>query len=114
MPRTATIFNNVDASASHTSQSFDFDKQDARFLIQLQGVGLNGAPRVIVEESVDGNLWTALEDTETWEEYFEPVNSVIMGIKDNYFMGQYMRLRIEPNNNTAGTIKAVMCYKTRV
>jgi hypothetical protein len=113
MPRTVTIFNNVDASVNQISQQFDFDFQDARFLIQILGTGLDASPKIIIEESTDGNLWTAMESTETWDDYF-PAGNQIMGIKDNYFMGQYMRLKIEPNGNTTGTIKAVMCYKTRV
>lgn len=113
MPRTVTVFNNVDASQNHTSEVYNFDFQDARFLIQVLGTGMNGSPKIIIEESTDGNLWTPMEATDTWDDYF-PTGNQIMGIKDNYFMGQYMRIRLEPNGNTNGTIKAVMCYKTRV
>jgi hypothetical protein len=111
--RTKVLFNNVDASISHTSAELDFQQQDARFLIQVVGTSLDGAPRFVVEESINGDIWTALEDTSTWLEYFEP-SSLVIGIKDSYFMGKYMRCRIVPNGNTTGTIYAIIGYKTKV
>jgi hypothetical protein len=41
------------------------------------------------------------------------IDDTPFGIRDSYFMGTSMRLRIEPNDNTAGTITAKMKVKTK-
>lgn len=110
--RTKILFDNVLAASPATSEVMDFEGQDARFLIQLVKTGTNGNPRVIVEETIDQTVWTALENTETWEDYFD-LSASKMGVKDNYFMGKFLRVRLEPNGTTTGTVWAIIGYKTK-
>lgn len=117
--RTQVIFDNVSASSPLTVdvvlknplEPDHWTSQDLRFLFQCSKTGTDGNPRVIIEESIDGTLWTALEDTETWESYTEITD--VIGIKDNYFMGKYMRIRLEPNGTTTGTVYGIIGYKTK-
>lgn len=109
-----TFFDNVDATVNQTSSVFTVDcGQDMRFLIQFVKTSTNGDPRVYVEESVDGIVWTSMLNPTSCVSYFD-IYQTPQGIKDNYFMGFHMRLRLEPNGNTTGTISAKMGYKTKV
>jgi len=110
--RTLLLFDNVDAFTPATSAVLDFGEQDTRFIIQATKTGTDGNPRIIIEESIDQSVWTALEDTETWNPYTEIIDT--MGIKDNYFMAKYMRVRLEANGTTTGTVWAKIGYKTKV
>lgn len=112
--RTQIIFNNVPANASASVDVTMIDvknPQDLRFLLQCSKTGTDGSPRIIIEESIDQTIWTALENTETWENFTDLED--ILGIKDNYFMGKYMRVRLEPNGTTTGTVYGVMGIKTK-
>lgn len=109
--RTLLLFDNVDASVDAISVVIDFLEQDARFIIQATKTGTNGSPRIIVEESIDQTVWTAMEDTETWNPYTEITETT--AIKDNYFMGKYFRVRLEANGTTTGTVWAKIGYKTK-
>lgn len=117
--RTQTVFNNVSAASPLTVavpltsplETLNENTQDVRFLLQCSKTGTNGNPRIIIEESIDNNLWTALEDTETWNNYTDLVDTI--GIKDNYFMGKFMRIRLEPNGTTTGTVYGIIGYKTK-
>jgi len=114
--RTYLVFNNVDASISQSVEipintPDEKNPQDLRFLLQASKSGTDGNPRVILEESIDRTIWTALEDTETWENYTDLVG--VLGIKDNYFMGKYLRIRLEPNGTTTGTVYSIFGYKTK-
>ncbi len=108
------FFIDVDATVSQVSPVFIVPCfQDMRFLIQTQKAGTNGTPRIIVEESVRGVWWTPMENPKNCEEYFD-ILKVEDSIKDNYFMGFQMRLRLEPNDNSTGTLSAHMGYKSRI
>lgn len=114
--RTFLVFDNIDATVSQSvevplNSPDEKNPQDLRFLLQCSKLGTDGNPRIIIEESIDKTIWTALEDTETWNPYTELVDT--LGIKDNYFMGKYMRIRLEPNGNTTGTVWAKIGYKTK-
>lgn len=108
------FFNNVDATTNQTSPVFTVDcGQDMRFLIQFVKTGTDGSPRIYIEESIDGTVWTSMLNPTNCESYFD-ITSNPQGIKDNYFMGFKMRLRLEPNDNTTGTLSAKMGFKTKV
>jgi hypothetical protein len=114
MARVETFFDNVDATVNQTSGVFTVEcSQDMRFLIQFVKSGTNGDPRIYIEESVDGVIWTSMLNPTNCESYFD-IDQTPQGIKDNYFMGFHMRLRLEPNTNSSGTISAKMGYKTKV
>ena len=108
------FFTNVDATTNQTSPVFTVDcGQDMRFLIQTVKTGTDGNPRIFVEQSVDTLVWTGMENPKNCELYFDIVLNPD-SIVDNYFMGFYMRLRLEPNGNTTGTFTAKMGFKTKV
>jgi hypothetical protein len=112
--RTKLFFDEVDASVNQTSAVFQIDcGQDMRFLMHVIGTDLTSPVRFIIEESFDNLTWSALEDTSTWEDYFT-ADTQLIAIKDSYFMGEYMRVKIVANGNTTGSITAKMGYKTKV
>lgn len=115
MPATFDFYTNTDVSTDPVSLVFTVPcSQDMRFLIQNVLTGVTGTPKLFIEESVDQVVWTSMVNPVNCESYFElnQINSPI-GIKDNYFMGFYMRLRIE-NNGATGTMSSKMGYKTKV
>jgi hypothetical protein len=112
--RTKLLFNNVDASSSQTSEVIIPDcGQDMRWLLQITTSGTDGTPHIYVEESIDGTIWTPMDDTATWAHYFA-IDESPYPIKDSYFMGYQLRIRLEPNDNTTGTLSALIGYKTKV
>lgn len=115
MPATETFFTNIDVTTDPTSSVFTVPcSQDMRFLIQNVLTSVVGSPKLFIEESVDNVVWTSMVNPLSCQSYFElnQAESPI-GIKDNYFMGFYMRLRIE-NNGATGTVSSKMGYKTKV
>lgn len=112
--RTIVLLNDVDAGVAVTSQHIDFE-QDSRWLLQITSTGLNGTPRIVIEESIDNAelVWTPLFNPKNSLFFFEIDDSPI-GVKDSYLMGKFFRVRLEPNGNTTGTIKADLGYKTKV
>lgn len=113
--RTELFFDDVDASSDITSSVFEPPcQQDMRFLIQVTGSGITGGvPKLYIEESVDGTVWTSMINPSNCNTYFD-VTDLPVGIKDSYFMGHSMRLRLEANGATGGTIWAKMLYKSKV
>jgi hypothetical protein len=100
--RTKTLFDQA-ISGEAISEILNFQEQDARFLIQCDGAGVI----LYVEESIDQTMWSPMCDSNTLLEYYA-VNGQI-AIKDNYFMGKYMRLRAVGSGN----LKALIGYKTK-
>jgi len=112
--RTLLFFDNVDASVTQISSEFTPDcGQDISFLIQAVKTGTDGDPYLYIEESVDGTVWSPMTNPETCEGFFK-LTDTVTGIKDNHFMGYVMRLRLEPNDNTTGTVWAKMNYRTKL
>ena len=111
--RTFTFFSAIAASASQTSPEFDVDcGKDMRWLLQVTKAGTDGDPKLTIEETIDGTTWTPIENPETFDTYFLLDTSPV-GIKDSYFMGRKMRLKLEPNGTTTGTVSASMSVKTK-
>lgn len=113
--RTFEFFVNQDITGGVTSPEFKIDcGQDMRFLIQNVLTSVTGTIRLFVEESIDGVVWTSMQNPPNCESYFELNQSESpIGIKDNYFMGEYMRLRIDAQGQT-GFITSKMGYKSKV
>ena len=109
--RTQILFDNVDASQDYTMDiTYPFE-QDLRFLIQIEPTGTDANPKLYIEESVNQTMWTAMRNPDNGANYFSV--SELIGIKDNYFMGKYWRVRLEANGTTTGTIYGVVAYKTK-
>lgn len=111
--RVETLLDNVDASISTESSPYEVDcGQDMRFLIQISKIATDGNPRLYLEESLDANIWTCIPNYAGTSEDFL-LDSEHVGIRDSYFMGKFIRVRLEPNGTSTGSITAKMGVKTK-
>jgi hypothetical protein len=112
--RTEILLNNADASATQIG-SFQIESgQDMRWMLSIVSSGLDGIPRIYVEESADNITWDALDNNDPSGvlDYF-PMDDNSISIRDSYFMGKSIRIRVEPNGNTTGLISAKLVVKTK-
>lgn len=111
--RTHTFFDNIDATVNQTSSEYVIDcGQDMRWMLEIVKNGTNGNPKLFIEALVF-NQWMNLEDIDGSKKDFFLINDSPFGIQDSYFMTKSMRLRLEPNGNTAGTMTIKMAVKTK-
>jgi hypothetical protein len=102
--RTEILLNNVDAST----------QQIGAYQIDC-GQGLDGIPQLFLEESSNNIDWIAIDNNDCSEgviNYF-PLDDPLIHIRDSFFMGKSIRVRVEPNGNTTGTIYAELVVKTK-
>lgn len=113
--RTEILLDNKDASVNQTSNSFKIDcGQDMRWEVVVTKSGTDGNPHLIIEESIDNSIWIPLMDYDsTGINNFFLVDDTPYAVRDSYFMGSHIRVRIEPNDNTTGTITAKLGIKTK-
>lgn len=112
--RTEVLLNNVDASTQQIG-AYEVDcGQDMRWLLMIKKSGTDGTPRAYIEESTNNTDWVALDNFEIDNvlDYF-PLVDPITHIRDSFFMGKSIRIRVEPNDNTTGTIYAELVVKTK-
>jgi len=110
--RTEVLLNNVDASTQQIG-SYQIDcGQDMRWLLMVKATGLDGTPKIYVEETTNNIDWLPLENFKDCLDYF-PLDSELVHIRDSYFMGKSIRVRIEPEDNTTGTIYSELVVKTK-
>jgi hypothetical protein len=113
--RTHTFFEDVDATVNQTSAPYVIDcGQDMRWLVQIVKTGTDGDLKVFIEEDVDNDIWTPLMDYDCSivRDHFL-IDDSPFAIRDSYFMSRNMRIRIEPNDNTTGTVTIKMNVKTK-
>ena len=111
--RVVDLLNNIDASLQIISVPYEPDcGQDMRYLIQITKTGTGGDPQLYLEESLDNVVWTCIPNYEDVTEFFLLDNDET-ALRDSYFMGKFIRLRIEPNGTTTGTISAKIGVKTK-
>jgi hypothetical protein len=108
------FFENIDASTPQTSTPFVIDcGQDMRWLLVIEKNATDGNPKLFIEEDVDGVFVPIMNyDCDDILDHFL-IDDSPFGVRDSYFMGTSMRIRIEPNDNTTGTITAKMKVKTK-
>ena len=112
--RTEILFNSIDASVSQTSTPYFIDcGQDMRWMLTVKSTGLNGIPRLFVEETPNGSDWIPLNNNKQGKFNYFPLDDDLISIRDSYFMGKAFRVRIETNGNTSGTIDATLVVKTK-
>ena len=112
--RTELLLDNVDASTTQIG-SYQIDcGQDMRWLLVIKKTGTDGTPRAYIEESSNNVDWIPLDNFEDTDilDYF-PLVDTLTSIRDSYFMGKSIRVRVEPNDNTTGTIYAELVVKTK-
>ena len=111
--RIETLLDSVSAGITQFSIPYEVDcGQDMRYLIQISKSGTDGDSQLYLEESLDGSVYTPIPNYEASTEFFL-LDEDEVGIRDSYFMGKFIRLRIEPNGTTTGTITAKMGVKTK-
>ena len=108
--RTNLLFDNVSAASNQTSSVINFE-QRAEWSLEITTSGLDGVPKVIVELSNSGTDFFPLEDCKI-AQFFFLIDDSPFGIKDDRIMGKFFRIRLEPNGNTTGTLKALLGFKT--
>jgi hypothetical protein len=113
--RTEILLNNVDASTQQIG-AYQIDcGQDMRWLLMIKSTGLDGIPQLFLEESSNNIDWIAIDNNDCSEgviNYF-PLDDPLIHIRDSFFMGKSIRVRVEPNGNTTGTIYAELVVKTK-
>jgi len=112
--RTQVLLNNVDASIQQIGTYVVDCGQDMRWLLMIKSDGLDGTPNIFVEESSNNVDWVALNnnDCEGIVDFFL-MDDPLIHIRDSYFMGKSFRIRVEPVDNTSGTIYAELVVKTK-
>lgn len=117
--RNVTLLDNVDASTQQISDFVNLD-QRAAWVILITSDNLDGTPQFFIEfNNTSGKCvdptgdWTIVCNPcdETGEGYF-PINDEVITIEKNSFKSNWIRVRVEPNDNTTGNITAVLSYKT--
>jgi hypothetical protein len=111
--RVEEIWNNAPADIQLISIPYEVDcGQDMRWLFQIVKNGTNGDPILFIEESLDDNIYTLipnyLRDDQGWL-----LDESEMSFRDSYFMGKWLRFRIQPNDNTTGLVSANLGIKTK-
>ena len=110
--RTEILLNNVDASVQQIG-AYQIDcGQDMRWLLMVKSESLDGTPKMFIEESSNNTDWVGIAN------YADKLNhwlidDPLIHIRDSYFMGKSIRVRIEPNGNTTGTVYAELVVKTK-
>lgn len=113
--RTEVLLDTVDASVQQIGSYVIDCGQDMRWMLTIQSTGLDGTPRAYIEESNNNTDWIPLDNNDCDEgviDYF-PISDNLISIRDSYFMGKSIRIRVEPNDNTTGTVYADLVVKTK-
>lgn len=111
--RTELLFDNVDASVNQPSNVYYIESgKDMRWLLMMKSTGLNGTPKIYIEETPNGSDWIPLMNYADNLDHWLLDDSLIT-VRDSYFMGKAFRLRLEANGNSAGTIYADLIVKSK-
>jgi hypothetical protein len=112
--RTEFLLTDADASITQIGEYEIECGQDMRWMMAINSSGLDGIPQIYVEESADNINWMPLNnnDCNGILDYF-PMDDDLISIRDSYFMGKSIRIRVEPNGNTSGLITAKLVVKTK-
>jgi len=111
--RTEILFNNVDASIAQTSTIYVVDcGQDMRWLLKIKSTGFDGVPKIYIEESTDNVDWVGIVNYANSLDHWL-LDDNLIHIRDSYFMGKSLRLRLDPNGNTTGTVYSELVIKTK-
>ena len=116
--RNVTLLDNVDASTQQISTHVNLD-QRAAWKLFITSSGLDGEPQLFIEDNNTSSK--CVEPTGDWNIICNPCDTVTdsfpidddtITIEKNSFKSNWMRVRIEPNGNTTGTITVTLSYKT--
>jgi len=115
--RTVKLLNNVSAGAQHISAAVNLD-QRTWWKLRIDASGLNGTPRLYVEEAYTGgkviphdNDWTVICNPFISDCFFN-IDDTEITIEKTDIKGNWFRVRMEANDNTTGTVSILLAYKT--
>lgn len=103
---TYKLIDNGDASLLlEGSQCLFFSKQ---WSVSVEVSGLNGTPILNLFHSIDGVNWVIIDDC---VKDISLTENLI--IQDEYFPNNYIKISIDPGDNTSGNITATLNLKTQ-
>ena len=115
--RNATLLNNVDASVQQISDALNLDHR-AQWKLYINATGLNGTPQLFIEDNSSGSKcidpaynWNIICNACDELDYF-PISETVITIEKKDFKANWMRVRVDPGDNTTGTIDIRITYKT--
>lgn len=115
--RNFTFLDGVDASVQQISTELNQD-QRVQWKITITNSGLDGTPQLFIEEGFTGgncitppSEWFVVCNPFETFNYF-PIDDSPITIEKKDFKGNWMRVRVEANDNTTGTITVKVGYKT--
>lgn len=117
--RTKLFFDNVDAAIIQTSEALQID-QRVQWELILEKTGTDGDPIIYLEQAFNGG--GCLPEPTDWFKIANKCNETgafliddsPFSIEKNSLKGNWIRISLDPNGNTTGTIKALFSYKTFV
>jgi hypothetical protein len=115
--RTIILLDNVDASTQQISIAQNFEKR-TDWKLFVDATGLDGTPELYIEEIAEGGKcspapttgYTLVCNSIDELDYFPITEDLTIEKKD--FKSNWFRVRIEPNDNTTGTITVKLAYKS--
>ena len=116
--RNVTFLNNVTAAISHVSVAINLD-QRTEWKLRIDSSGLDGTPQLFIEEGFTGGKcitppseWFVICNPCNDTGVYFPIDDDIITIEKNSIKGNWMRVRVEANDNTTGNITVKLGYKT--
>jgi hypothetical protein len=116
--RNATLLTSADASVQQISSEVNFDKR-TEWKLLITSTGLDGTPHFFIEEGFTGGKcitpptewFIVCNPCDDVTDSF-PIDDTIITIEKKDFKGNWFRVRVEPNDNTIGSITVKLGYKT--
>jgi len=116
--RNVTLLDNVDASVQQISNEVNFDHR-GQWKLLITSSGLDGTPQLFIEEGFTGGKcitppseWFVICNPCNDTGVYFPIDDDIITIEKNSIKGNWMRVRVEANDNTTGNITVKLGYKT--
>lgn len=115
--RTKLLFDNVDAGVQQISNATSLD-QRTWWKLRIDDSGLDGTPQLFIEEAYTGGEclptpsdWTIICNPLNANDYF-PIDDDEITIEKKDIKGNWIRVRMEADDNTTGTVTILLAYKT--
>ena len=115
--RNVTLLDNVAADVQQITDEVNFD-QRAQWKVYINTTGLNGRPQLYIEDNNSPSKnetpvgdWTPICNNCSDTDYFT-LDDTVITIEKKDFKANWFRIRVEPVDNTTGTINVSLSYKT--
>ncbi len=115
--RTKLLFDDVDGSVTQVSEVVHID-QRVQWELIIDKIGTDGNPFIYLEQAFNGGgripeptdwyiIGNKCDNTGAFL-----IDDTPFSIEKSSLKGNWFRIRLEPNDNTTGTVKALFGYKT--